>query len=67
MGLFFKGFQKLAYTGLEKSREKGIKVDKERQKQRALKRQNEFDDTVGVNWGYLNKHWHDALYGEDSD
>lgn len=67
MGLLYKGFQKLAYIGLEQGRKKGIQVDKERQKQRQLKRQKEIDDTIGVNWGYLNKHWNDSLYGDNDD
>ena len=65
MGLLYKGFQSLAYTGLEKARKKGLEVDKQRIKNDRDKRDMEFRDNIGINWGYLNKTWNDAMDKDD--
>lgn len=55
MGLIYKAFQTMAYEGLEWSREKGIKVDKQRYKEHRNKIYEEFDSMT--NMKQYNQYW----------
>lgn len=59
MGLVYKAFQSLAYDGLEWGIEKGIKVDKQRQKDRTNKLYKEARDMV--DYDALDRHWENLL------
>ena len=57
MGWIYKGYQHTCHDVLKGSREKGIEVDKKRIKEEQEKRDKEFKDNIGINWGRANKLW----------
>lgn len=59
MGLTYKVFQSIAYEGLEWGRERGIKKDKQRQKEFTTKLRS--DDKDFINTDALNRHWNNLL------
>lgn len=59
MGLVYKVLQSLAYDGLEWSIEKGIKVDKNRQRERTNKLYKEARDMMDDDT--LDRHWESLL------
>jgi hypothetical protein len=59
MGLTYKTFQSLSYFGLEWGREKGIKVDKQHQRERTNKLYQEARDMM--NNDALDTHWNNLL------
>lgn len=59
MSIFYKTFQHLSYDALEAAREKGIEVDKQRQKELRNKKYKEARGMV--NYKSLDKYWDDLL------
>ena len=59
MGLIYKVFQSIAYNRLEWGIEKGIKIDKQREKDRTNKLYKEARDMM--NTDALDRHWDSLL------